>query len=287
MTDPRRIIHGPEGTLEAALLRSVRREAPPAQAKARMLTLLGISAGTASAAALATVSAKAAVTAATASAKATSTATLALTGKWVVVSIVGAALAVGVAREMRPSDNATIPAPVASHDLVQASPRATQPVIARAPDTVKSAEPSELVDRAASAVPSVDRSSVRSFPDSTAPEKSHDPSNLADEVAALDKARAAAVAGDPARALRLLDSYQRQYPNGNLGPEAQLLRIEALVQNGQSTVALPIARRMLKDAPSGPHAERNPLDPTCRRFDGLWVEIQIKSSGSCHFAMSL
>jgi len=256
MTDPKRIIHGPEGTLETALLRSVRREAPPAQAKGRMFALLGISTGSAGAAALATVSAKAAVTAATASTKATSAAALALTGKWVVVSIVGAALAVGVAREMSPSGNATSRAPVASHVSGQASPRATQLAIATAHASAKSAEPSELATEVLSAESGVSKRAIRSFPDSTAPEKPRDPSNLADEVAVLDKARTAAVAGDPARTLRLLDSYQRQYPNGNLGPEAQLLRIEALVQNGQSSVALPIARRMLKDAPSGPHAER-------------------------------
>jgi len=166
---------------------------------------------------------------------------------------------VGVAREMKPLDKAN-PVPVASHILGQANrqanPRATQRAMAGAPDATKAAEPADTAAPIASAVHGVDKGSIRSFPDSTTADKTRNVPNLAGEVAALDKARAAAGVRDPARTLRLLDDYQRQYPNGDLGPEAQLLRIEALVQNGQSAVALPIARRMLKDAPTGPHAER-------------------------------
>jgi len=162
---------------------------------------------------------------------------------------------VGIARVMKPLDQAS-PAPVASHISVQASPRALRPAMAGAPDATKAVEPSEVAAPIASAVHGIDKGSIRRFPDSIAVEHTRNPPNLAGEVATLDKAQAAASAGDPTRTLRLLDSYQRQYPHGNLGPEAQLLRIEALVQNGQSAVALPIARRMLKDAPTGPHAER-------------------------------
>lgn len=255
MTDPKRIIHGPLSTLEAALLHSMLREVPPAKGKARMLTLLGISAGGAGAAALATVSANAAVTAATASAKATTTTALALTAKWVVVSMAGAALAVGVAHEIKLPDKAR-PVPVASHISAQANPSTLRPTRAGAPDANKAVEPSELAAPVASAVHGIEKGSSRRFADLTTAENPRNLPNLADEVATLDKAQAAASAGDPTRTLRLLDSYQRQYPHGNLGPEAQLLRIEALVQNGQSAVALPIARRMLKDAPTGPHAER-------------------------------
>jgi hypothetical protein len=81
-------------------------------------------------------------------------------------------------------------------------------------------------------------------------------SNLADEVALLDRAKAAAATHNPKRTLQLLNGYQRQFPKGALGPEAKLLRLEALVQSGRSTEASPLARQLLMAAPKGPHAER-------------------------------
>ena len=81
-------------------------------------------------------------------------------------------------------------------------------------------------------------------------------STLADEVALLDQARAAAAQSDPMRTLQLTSRYQRQFPSGAMAPEAQLLQVEALIQTGHSAAAVPIARRLLQAAPNGPHAER-------------------------------
>jgi hypothetical protein len=81
-------------------------------------------------------------------------------------------------------------------------------------------------------------------------------STLAEEVALLDQARAAAAQGDPILTLQLTHRYQRQFPSGTMAPEAQLLQLEALVQTGQSAAAAPIAHRLLQAAPNGPHAER-------------------------------
>ena len=52
-------------------------------------------------------------------------------------------------------------------------------------------------------------------------------SSLAAELALLDEARAALRAGDPARALSLLDRYGREIPRGQLTREAAMLRAEA------------------------------------------------------------
>jgi hypothetical protein len=65
MSDPEKLITGPEHSLEVALLRSVRRETPPGLAHERVLSTLGIAASTATvvattakAAAVAAVNAK-------------------------------------------------------------------------------------------------------------------------------------------------------------------------------------------------------------------------------------
>jgi hypothetical protein len=82
------------------------------------------------------------------------------------------------------------------------------------------------------------------------------PSTLAEEVAILDQARAAAAQGDSVGTLKLTNRYKRQFPNGTMAPEAQLLQVEALVRTGQTAAAAPIARQLLQAAPNGPHAER-------------------------------
>jgi hypothetical protein len=69
-------------------------------------------------------------------------------------------------------------------------------------------------------------------------------------------AREAALANNPARTLRLLDAYQREFPRGDLGPEAKVLRIEALAKSGRKDEAAAIARAFLHADPSSPHAER-------------------------------
>lgn len=50
---------------------------------------------------------------------------------------------------------------------------------------------------------------------------------LADEVAAIDAARASLARGDTTAALRALDGYDRTFPRGRLAPEAAALRARA------------------------------------------------------------
>lgn len=65
-----------------------------------------------------------------------------------------------------------------------------------------------------------------------------------------------AAKSDLGEALRLLDAYGQQFPRGHLGPEARVLRIEALAKSGKTEQAAGLAREVLKTDPSGPHAER-------------------------------
>jgi len=80
--------------------------------------------------------------------------------------------------------------------------------------------------------------------------------SLEGEVAALDRARAALAAGDPARTIDLLDGYERALPKGALRQEAMYLRIQALSKSGQRGAARDLAARFLAAHPDSPHASQ-------------------------------
>ena len=52
-------------------------------------------------------------------------------------------------------------------------------------------------------------------------------SSLAEEIAAIDRARKAVYDSDKAGAIRALDDYDRRFPNGAFAPEAKTLRARA------------------------------------------------------------
>jgi hypothetical protein len=78
--------------------------------------------------------------------------------------------------------------------------------------------------------------------------------DLAHAMSILEAARTALDAGAPAKALSLVDDYEREFPNGSLLPEATVLRIEALVASGADRDALRVADRFLAASPDSPHA---------------------------------
>jgi outer membrane protein assembly factor BamD (BamD/ComL family) len=82
------------------------------------------------------------------------------------------------------------------------------------------------------------------------------PSSLTVELGMLDRARSRLTAGDPNGTLASLDAYARAFPNGGLQPEAMLLRIQALLQSGQSARAREFGALFLRQYPSSPHAMR-------------------------------
>jgi TolA-binding protein len=77
---------------------------------------------------------------------------------------------------------------------------------------------------------------------------------LAEEVKALDAARAALGRGDGIGAIAALDAYGRAYPRGLLAHEATVLRVEALFAVGDRTNATRIGRAFLAQAPRSPYA---------------------------------
>jgi hypothetical protein len=81
-----------------------------------------------------------------------------------------------------------------------------------------------------------------------------EPSSLAAEVAMLDAARKAAAAGDPDTALRLIDRYQYEFPEGELAADAEVVAIEALAAKGERDDLARRVARFLARHPNDPHA---------------------------------
>lgn len=81
-------------------------------------------------------------------------------------------------------------------------------------------------------------------------------STLSAELAMLDEARAVTGAGEPARALSILDAYTERFPRGSMAAEATVLRIEALVRAGDRAAAQRSADAFLTSHPTSAYAER-------------------------------
>jgi len=77
-----------------------------------------------------------------------------------------------------------------------------------------------------------------------------------DEMQVLDRASAALASGDPRAALDALDARDRRFGEGALGPEARVLRIEALAANGEDAEAMARANAFLAADPDGVQARR-------------------------------
>jgi hypothetical protein len=247
MKDPQRFIERGAGELERELVASMHDDAPPAAARARALAALG-----AGAALTATASA---TTAATLAAKAALPSVAALATKWLVVGAGVSLLAAGVAHQAGWSFGATgprVPAHAARPATEHASPRRivvptrkAEPALS--PTATSTFEgPQPLASSRPSTGARLQSVEIRSVPDV----------ELAKEVRALDQVRQAALAHDPKRALRLVAAYQSAFPLGKLGPEATVLRIEALIASGNKPAAANLARGFLRSDPAGPLAER-------------------------------
>ena len=76
--------------------------------------------------------------------------------------------------------------------------------------------------------------------------------NLFDEQRNIEAARGAVARGDAAGALSTLDAYQRSYPQGQFGPEALALRVEALSLQGNREGAAAFARQFERRYPHHP-----------------------------------
>jgi len=78
-------------------------------------------------------------------------------------------------------------------------------------------------------------------------------SQLREESAMILGARRVLRAGDPARALALLDAARTRFAEGGLVQEREALTIEALVRSGQRALATKRAEAFLRAYPKSPH----------------------------------
>lgn len=81
-------------------------------------------------------------------------------------------------------------------------------------------------------------------------------STLPAEIAALDAVRRAIAEGAYERALRTADAYPRDFPNGQLGADADALAVDALTAAGSRAAASAPGERFLAKYPNDPHAAR-------------------------------
>jgi hypothetical protein len=235
MSEPRRLLEQGGSDFDAALLRSAREDAPSGASRRRTMVALGLAGGT-GAAVVATTATTTAATGLTGG-----SGTLALI-KWIAGGAIAGLLTVGVATVVQPSrrDAAAV--------WQDPGPRAKTP--AEAP-------PSEpRAPRAREPAPDPPREEASAARVAAAPGTAKaGPPSLTEEIAAVDAARVALAAGDTSGALRALDDHDRKFPGGVLGPEATVVRIEALSLRGDHAAAVRLANAFLAAHPQSPHAQ--------------------------------
>ncbi|MBN2194398.1 MAG: hypothetical protein JW751_16395 [Polyangiaceae bacterium] len=79
---------------------------------------------------------------------------------------------------------------------------------------------------------------------------------VAEEIQAIDRARAALHKGDSLGAARLLRAYRIRFPKGALAPEAALLDLEATAAQGDARATQAAAQSFLDHHGSSPYAAR-------------------------------
>jgi hypothetical protein len=234
MTDPERILDRPPSELARALLRAGSDEAPSRRSVQRTLSAVGLGA-----AALGAASSAGALGAA----KVATQVTLVTLAKWAGVGAVGgivvAAAAHGVVRPtpVEPAAPRASAAHVAAPPAPAPLPASAAPLAAPVP-VVPEAEP---LPRRPAAVPAV-------LQEAEAP--------LAQEVAFVDRGRAAFQRGELGAALTLLSGYEREFSDPRLLPEVLYLRMEASNRRGDTRRAVELAERILGNYPRSPHAAR-------------------------------
>ncbi|WP_437952938.1 hypothetical protein WME98_21125 [Sorangium sp. So ce296] len=262
MTDPKRLGEEETTEFERALLRSWKRESPPASARARALAIAGLAVGTSAA-----PGAPAAPGASAAPAPKAAAGKLLSLAKWSLGAAIGVGLVGAGVALLRPSAPSSAAATSSEPPAVSAPPTAGEPPAVSAPPVAPAPAPapSEPATRApipvqASAPPGPAPAAAASppRPKSAAPRSRSAPvastDTLGEQVAMIDRARDALGAGDAAGCLSALDAYDRRFPRSAMGEEATVLRIEALIRLGDRARAADLGQRFLASRPTSPHA---------------------------------
>ncbi len=289
MTEPERLLGGSGDDVEVALLGSAQSDTPSNRCVRRTLLALGLGAGVTavSSAATATVATGVVATKAGASlppaAVAASQAGIAVLVKWVGIASVAGLVTWGATTQLASRDTEVAQRPnTPLHDSEQhrptpaaprlprarptrAAPRTSVAPVAATPLTTSSdtlpVETPEANARATAAPETRKPAGAQkpparaaTQPKSAIPQASAPPQptrSLGEEVAALDRARAA-MNDDPDAALAALDDYDKGFEGGVLAQEAAVLKIEALARAGKKQRAKAAAGRFLARHPNSP-----------------------------------
>lgn len=127
------------------------------------------------------------------------------------------------ATDLLERDDETAKAPVVTLDSLPNAPALDAPPRRAAPAGAGASAPSDALDR---------------------------------EIARVEAARAALASSETARTLRLLDSYDRDFPRGAFSVEVSVLRIEALARAGRVDEARRLGSRFLAEHHEGAFARR-------------------------------
>ncbi len=252
MSDPERLSIDSDNELERLLLRSGRASAPGGSRQRALLAatavlVTGLSAGGAAAGGVA--------------AKAGSVLSL----KWLAVLGVAGLGAITVAVAMNGDLLSSDPARRAEGPVTTVTTAARPSLAPHAPPTPTTPSPatndtSPVVASVSPASPAssadAPRPSAARLPEPAAEPTASEESSVHAELGTLEQARGALSAGEPARALSILDAYSTRYPRGSMGPEATVLRVEALVRAGDPSAAARVGNAFLAGNPHSPYAER-------------------------------
>lgn len=282
MNDPQRLLHGGSSDLERELLMSALDDAPPSGARQRTLAALGLGAAVASAGMSASAAAAsspsgplahAAIGSTAASAPGVGagvaagvgTASVGLTATAALLQGVGAGILVGALALAGVTRGFSGPSHAEARSEAQPEGARTTSV-ATGPDSPPIRHgASALVGEAPRppqplAVPSdpaaLTGASARPADRDRGPAPSADPRTLSAEVALLDEAREALAKGDANGTLQRLDQFDRRFAPALLEPEAQVLRVEALMRRGSTEDARRQGAAFLAAHPESPHAAR-------------------------------
>jgi hypothetical protein len=243
MSDPRRLLDGEADELEVRLLSAGRYDGPSGASRRRIMAGLGFGGALTIATAAST-------------AQAGSSGVLASLGRaalrhWALSAAVGG---VAVWASVELSRNEPLPPrPPAALGNQQTA----KPVEPAAPAAFTGWSPASQVERSMPETepaprPPANTATRRGLPAAAG----KDASSLPEELSALESARRALVAGDAKRALQQLDEYARRFSKPRLGTEAAVLRIEALIANGERARANQLGRDFLAKHTNGPYERR-------------------------------
>jgi hypothetical protein len=289
MTAPRVRLDEAATDFEREMLDSWQGERPPARARQRALALMGTGAAVGATSASAATGAVGGAFVQGAGPKAATLGLLAL-AKWVAAGSVVAAGVVSVAPFVRQGEagrsRVAALAPVAAVHPVVAPParvavpppveEALAPPSEPAVAVVSSPSPQVVAVRSVVVAPQSRPSAAQTQPVAVVappppiaeaapsvsagtlapPAESHPSRALGDQVASLDRARAALAAGDATGAVQAIDVYDARFPNGMLAQEAAVLRIDALARLGRAGEAAELGQRFVAAHPASPYAAK-------------------------------